>query len=76
MTELKPCPFCGGEARLKKHYRLENTWYVQCNKFGVRTKNSTQSAYEPWKVTMKASVNIWNKRIESEDNNRVGENVL
>jgi len=61
---LKPCPFCGGEARLKKHYRLEQTWYVQCNKCGIRTKNFTQCAYEPWKTVMNAPVQLWNRRIE------------
>ena len=64
---LKPCPFCGGEARLKKHYRLEQTWYVQCNKCGIRTKNTTQCAYEPWKTAMNAPVNQWNKRMENKD---------
>lgn len=61
---LKPCPFCGGEARLRKHQRLEQTWYVQCNDCGIRTKNYTQCAYESWKTAMNAPVHIWNRRVE------------
>lgn len=64
--ELKPCPFCGGEARLKKHQRLEQTWYVQCNDCGIRTRNYTQCAYESWKTTMDASVRAWNMRVNLE----------
>jgi Lar family restriction alleviation protein len=62
--ELKPCPFCGGEARLKKHQKLEQTWYVQCNKCGIRTKNSVQAPYESWKDAMKCPVNQWNVRVK------------
>lgn len=27
--ELKPCPFCGGEARAKFH-QIEETWSISC----------------------------------------------
>lgn len=29
MTELKPCPFCGGDASLYKNYI--SFYFVQCN---------------------------------------------
>lgn len=61
---LKPCPFCGGEARLKKHQRLEQTWYVQCKNCGVRTPNSVQLPYESWKTAMNYPVRLWNRRVE------------
>lgn len=63
---LLPCPFCGGEARLKKHYRLEQTWYVQCSKCGIKTKNSVQVPYESWKTAMNYPVKQWNRRVENE----------
>ncbi len=66
--ELKPCPFCGGEARLRKHQRLNQTWYVQCNQCGIRTPNSVQAAYESWKTTMNYPVQLWNRRIENGNN--------
>ncbi len=65
---LKPCPFCGGEARLKKHQRLEQTWYVQCKDCGIRTANSVQPPYESWKTAMNYPVRLWNRRIEDGNN--------
>ena len=59
---LKPCPFCGGEARLRKHQKLKETWYVQCKNCGIRTANSVQVPYESWKDTMKHPVDQWNMR--------------
>lgn len=64
---LMPCPFCGGEARLKKHQKLQQTWYVQCNDCGIRTPNSTQAAYESWKAAMEAPVNQWNRRVKDSE---------
>ena len=66
--KLKPCPFCGGEARLRKHQKLEHTWYVQCKNCGIRTVNSVQVPYESWKNTMKYPVDQWNTRVEERNN--------
>ena len=32
--ELKPCPFCGGEAELRKHGIHIERWYVRCKRNG------------------------------------------
>ena len=74
--ELKPCPFCGGEARLRKHQKLEQTWYVQCNKCGMRTPNSVQPPYESWKTTMNYPVQLWNRRVEDRNDNEKVEEML
>ena len=63
MSELKPCPFCGGEAKVveywlkgianKKHY------WIECKACGVRKDNRRQG-YR----TRKNAVDAWNKREE------------
>lgn len=48
MTELKPCPFCGGEAA--ERYECLNGVFVQCNKCGVSTHvfSSQDDAIGTW----------------------------
>lgn len=64
---IKSCPFCGGEARLRKHPKLEQTWYVQCKDCGIRTPNISQCAYESWKEARNYPITLWNSRVESVD---------
>lgn len=60
MSELKPCPFCGGEARLLPHifYGLKNTYGVECSKCGVMT----MQFYDTERDAEKA----WNRRVKDE----------
>lgn len=51
--EVKNCPFCDGEARLKYRY-THGTWYVECVQCGVNTKQYPSKE--------KAAL-AWNKRI-------------
>lgn len=38
MSELKPCPFCGGEAELRKgNIYCDITFYVNCKKCASRS---------------------------------------
>ena len=61
MTELKPCPFCGGEAEVRDHGRITKRqrlpfFRVKCKECGVsRTKYST---------TISAAIELWNERAE------------
>lgn len=54
--ELKPCPNCGEEAKLRKGWcELEN--YVECTHCGLRTKPEN---------TKNGAIKIWNRRVVDE----------
>ena len=55
MTEVKPCPFCGGEAVMNKYRGREHTcYYIECPSCHI----STQVMYSETMV-----VDIWNRRV-------------
>lgn len=58
MTDLKPCPFCGGEAYMEtpRFYRLPNAYRVRC----LDCKAQTYSFY----TTEQEAANAWNKRAD------------
>ena len=68
---LLPCPFCGGKARLKKHRKIENTWYVQCHDCGIRTPNSIQLPYEAWQDARDCPIVLWNRRVTDDNKSRI-----
>lgn len=59
MTELKPCPFCGGKAKLHNEVFAEfcvKVFYVQCTNCGVRTMKDGFTEY---------AVKDWNRRVNN-----------
>ena len=56
MAELKPCPFCGGEAEPWQH--MNGGWMIRCKKCASKT-----ALY----MLLNVAVEIWNKRAENEE---------
>lgn len=60
MTELKTCPFCGGQAKFFNHcesdYEVQWYWTVECSECEVEVFSE--------KGTKEDSAKAWNKRVE------------
>ena len=57
-TTLKPCPFCGGEARLSGNMTRSDNWVV-CRRCGVHYPADTRLEF-----TEAEAVEAWNTRAE------------
>jgi len=56
--ELKPCPFCGGEARIENQY--VHKWVVGCESFGCICM--WLWSYTPLFSSREEAVKAWNTR--------------
>lgn len=69
MSELKPCPFCGGEASLEGKYLWQSggwgksytSYHVECKK--CRTKGKYFNTIDHTNPMDKA-IKAWNRRVE------------
>lgn len=52
---LKPCPFCGGEAVMRKAPTIAPMWYVECTNCGIHTPDTRDKGYV---------AREWNRRAE------------
>ena len=62
--KLKPCPFCGGKAKLAKQtvsmwFLQFDSYYVVCDNCGARSRIAVEVAEEKDKA-----IEAWNMRVE------------
>ena len=66
MTELKPCPFCGGEAEIVNHTThtipIGLSAYVQCKKCKASGKSFEQGCYNYDIRYIFKAIDAWNGR--------------
>mgnify|MGYP002508214868 CR=1 FL=1 len=56
MDELKPCPFCGGEANINHGNGIFKRFYVYCVKCKARHPN---------RLTRECAIDYWNRRFNN-----------
>lgn len=60
--ELKPCPFCGGQAVMGTTYRNGFfTCTIECDKCYIRTQDITSDILE---LARQDAIEAWNRRVE------------
>ena len=66
--KLKPCPFCGGEAKVGvKTFDIFNVGaYVFCAECGART-TITHSNTGLYRKSEQLAIDAWNKRVDIKD---------
>lgn len=68
MVELKPCPFCGGRARVirlgHKNGTAFDDWGVECIKCGAMPKVITMYQFHDTETIERECARFWNRRAE------------
>lgn len=66
-AELKPCPFCGGQAKLlhgrpNQQKAGRRVAFVQCRECKAKAMTFDQLAYEAWRDVVEDATEAWNRR--------------
>ena len=67
-NDLKPCPFCGGDAKIKKDYERDGhynipIYFIKCSSCGSNSAPYKTEWRLPGDVqTMEELINRWNRR--------------
>ena len=64
MSELKPCPFCGGMARVIEHTFYETSDFTS-HSYGVECCDCFTKSFQFYKTEEKA-INAWNRRVDND----------
>lgn len=64
-AKLKPCPFCGSEAKFSE---VGINGFPKCNKHAVRCENEKCAIQPSTKYfdNVNEAINSWNRRVENE----------
>lgn len=57
MIDLKPCPFCGGKAEVRRDSEMEMYYVVVCT-------NCPTNVGRMWFWKKQNAVNAWNRRVQ------------
>jgi hypothetical protein len=61
-VKLKPCPFCGGRAKVGRLGAIGVVFYVHCCSFGKRKPDCPSRPTTSLFATKAAAIAAWNKR--------------
>ena len=69
MIELKPCPFCGGNASIKKvaySYGMDGSyyeWHIGCTRCSANIEIAADNFYGRKSYTEEEAAAKWNRRV-------------
>lgn len=69
-TNMKPCPFCGGRAKLlhgKPNQQKEGMAqaFIQCSTCKAKTKTFIHLPYQAWLDVERCAVEAWERRADN-----------
>ena len=70
-NELKPCPFCNGEAKLLQTREcwgmgmFDYEWYVECSQCGVKGKEASEFHNKTKEECISEVTEKWNRRVDN-----------